>query len=149
MPFCRSLMVNGSDSSRGRSSVTQYAVVCISFSGSSRLPAPMFSLVKNLIFLKPTTCERTRTSPWEKEEIQEVEEVKEVKDEEGADRLLPSLKLRSFPTRSEPSVASLRMTGLSEIGALACSGPACCATTEEAEAALGEVATISRTRTWV
>ena len=41
-------------------------------------------MVKNLIFLKPTTWERTRTSPWEKEEIKEVEEVKEVKDGEDA-----------------------------------------------------------------
>src|SRR5713226_8681352 len=87
MPFCRSLMVNGSDSSRGRSSVTQYAVVCISFSGSSSLPAPTFSLVKNLIFLKPTTWERTRTSPWEKEEPGEVKEVKEVEGEEATDSI--------------------------------------------------------------
>src|SRR6266699_2623450 len=72
------------DSRSGRSSVIQYDVVCISFSGSSSLPSPIFSLVKNLIFLKPTTWERTRTSPWEKEEVEEVMEVKEVEDEEGA-----------------------------------------------------------------
>ena len=66
MPLCRSLIVKGSDSRSGRSSVIQYDVVCISFSGSSSLPAPIFSLVKNLIFLKPTTCERTSTSPCER-----------------------------------------------------------------------------------
>src|SRR5216683_1262462 len=65
IPLCRSLTVNGSESSSGRSSVIQYEVVCISFSGSSSFPAPTFSFVKNLIFLKPTTCERTKTSPWE------------------------------------------------------------------------------------
>src|SRR6266851_4110741 len=63
IPLCRSLTVNGSESSSGRSSVIQYEVVCISFSGSSSFPAPTFSFVKNLIFLKPTTCERTSTSP--------------------------------------------------------------------------------------
>src|SRR5882762_3265730 len=81
MPDCRSLTEKGSDSSSERSSVIQYEVVCISFSGSSSLPSPIFSLVKNLIFLKPTTWERTRTSPWEKEEV---EVVKEVEEEEGA-----------------------------------------------------------------
>ena len=53
----------GSAVSSGRSSVIQKAVVCISFSGSSSFPSPIFSLVKNLIFLKPITCERTSTSP--------------------------------------------------------------------------------------
>src|SRR5439155_17009323 len=95
MPLCRSLTEKGSDSSSGRSSVIQYDVVCISFSGSSSLPAPIFSLVKNLIFLKPTTWERTRTSPWEKEEVEEVKEVKEVEDEEGAACCAPAREFAS------------------------------------------------------
>ena len=41
----------------------QKAVVCISFSGNSSFPSPTFSFVKNLIFLNPTTCDRTSTSP--------------------------------------------------------------------------------------
>src|SRR6266478_987657 len=65
MPLCRSLIVHASDSSSGRSSGIQYEVVCISFSGSPSFPAPTLSCVKNLIFLKPTTSERTKTSPWE------------------------------------------------------------------------------------
>src|SRR6266478_4364603 len=65
MPLWRSLIVKESDSRSGRSRVIQYEVVCISFSGSSSLPSPIFSWLKNFIFLKPTTWERTRTSPWE------------------------------------------------------------------------------------
>ena len=38
--------------------------MCISFSGICSSPEPTFSLVWNLIFLKPTTCEVTWTSPW-------------------------------------------------------------------------------------
>ncbi len=38
--------------------------MCISCSGSSSLPAPTFSKVWNLSFLKPTTWVRMSTSPW-------------------------------------------------------------------------------------
>ena len=47
-----------------RGTVSQYEVVCISFSGIFSSPAPTFSFVWNLIFLKPTTCDVTWTSPW-------------------------------------------------------------------------------------
>src|SRR6267154_130371 len=63
IPLCRSLIEKGSDSTNARSSVSQYEVVCISFSGNSSLPAPIFSFVKNFIFLNPTTWDRTNTSP--------------------------------------------------------------------------------------
>ena len=66
MPLWRSLTENGKDATSGRSSVSQNAVVCISFSGNSSFPSPTFSFVKNLIFLKPITCERTSTSPWDR-----------------------------------------------------------------------------------
>ncbi len=46
-----------------RGIVSQYEVVCISFSGIVSSPDPTFSLVWNLIFLNPTTCEVTCTSP--------------------------------------------------------------------------------------
>src|ERR1700722_10090167 len=63
IPLCRSDSAYGNSVSSGPSTVIQNAVVCISFSGNSSFPAPIFSFVKNLIFLNPTTCERTSTSP--------------------------------------------------------------------------------------
>ena len=42
---------------------SQYDVVCICCSGRSSSPEPTFSLVWNLIFLKPTTRDTTCTSP--------------------------------------------------------------------------------------
>ena len=54
---------NGSDAIISGGTVSQYAVVCISCSGSSSSPDPTFSLVWNLIFLNPTTRELTCTSP--------------------------------------------------------------------------------------
>ena len=67
MPLWRSESAKGRPARSERPRVIQNAVVCISFSGSSSLPSPTFSFVKNLIFLKPMTCERTRTSPWARE----------------------------------------------------------------------------------
>ena len=63
-PSRRSSSEYGSARISSRGTVSQYAVVCISFSGMVSSPAPTFSLVWNLIFLNPTTCDVTCTSPW-------------------------------------------------------------------------------------
>ena len=65
-PSRRSSNEYGSDRITSRGTVSQYEVVCISFSGMTSSPAPTFSFDQNLIFLKPTTCEVTCTSPWQR-----------------------------------------------------------------------------------
>ena len=56
IPSRRSSRPKGTALSTSGGASSQNAVVCISTAGMSSSPDPTFSFVKNLIFLKPTTC---------------------------------------------------------------------------------------------